>query len=357
MITGIICEFNPFHKGHKYLIDAVKGENDGIICAMSGNFVQRGEFAVYDKFTRAKAAVENGADLVIELPCAYSLKSAEGFARAGVQLLEATNAVEQLAFGAECGDIDALAAVSKRIEACDNEIKAELKKGISYPAARKNAVKSDLLDTPNNILAIEYIKAASLPCKAVERIGKGHDSDDEIYSASAIRQTLDLNEICSMKNCEKAILAKLRTMTAEDFLQLEDVSEGLENRIVDAIRNATSLDEIYDGIKTKRYTHSRIRRIILRAYLGITKDFCKSVPYIRILGFNEKGREILAQIKKKADLPIISRYSDINNLDDYGKRLFELECSCTDLYNLGYKTPLPCATEQRAKVVIVKNEE
>lgn len=353
MITGIICEFNPFHKGHRYLIDTVKGENDGIVCVMSGNFVQRGEFAVYDKFTRTKTALDNGADLVIELPCAYSLKSAEGFAKAGVQLLEATNTVQQIAFGAECDDIAELTAAAEKIKELDSEIKAELKKGISYPAARKNAVKSDLLDTPNNILAIEYIKSAVIPCKAIKRIGKGHDSDDEIYSASAIRKTLDNNKICTIKNCEKAILAKLRSMSADDFLQIEDVSEGLENRIVDAVRASTSLDEIYDNIKTKRYTHSRIRRIILRAYLGITKDYCKNVPYIRILGFNAKGKEILGKIKKKADLPIISRHSDITDLDDYGRLLYELECRCTDLYNLGYKKPLPCGTEQRSKVVIV----
>lgn len=353
MITGIICEFNPFHKGHKYLIDSVKGENDGIICVMSGNFVQRGAFAVYDKFTRAKTALENGADLVIELPCAYSLKSAEGFAKAGIRLLEKTNVVNQIAFGAECDDIAKLTAAAEKIEELDSEIKAELKKGISYPAARKNAVKSDLLDTPNNILAIEYIKAASIPCEAIKRIGKGHDSDDETYSASAIRQTLLDEDICTIKNCEKAILAKLRTMNENDFLQIEDVSEGLENRIVDAVRVSISLDEIYDNVKTKRYTHSRIRRIILRAYLGITKDYCKNVPYIRILGFNAKGKEILGKMKKKADLPVISRYSDINSLDDYGRMLFELECRCTDLYNLGYKTPLPCGTEQRSKMIIL----
>lgn len=353
MITGIICEFNPFHKGHKYLIDTVKGENDGIICVMSGNFVQRGAFAVYDKFTRAKTALENGADLVIELPCTYSLKSAEGFAKAGIRLLEKTNVVNQIAFGAECDDIAKLTAAAEKIEELDSEIKAELKKGISYPAARKNAVKSDLLDTPNNILAIEYIKAASIPCQAIKRIGKGHDSDDETYSASAIRQTLLDEDICTIKNCEKAILAKLRTMNENDFLQIEDVSEGLENRIVDAVRVSISLDEIYDNAKTKRYTHSRIRRIILRAYLGITKDYCKNVPYIRILGFNAKGKEILGKMKKKADLPVISRYSDINSLDDYGRMLFELECRCTDLYNLGYKTPLPCGTEQRSKMIIL----
>lgn len=353
MINGIICEYNPFHKGHKYMIEQIKGENDAVVCVMSGNFVQRGEFAVYNKFERTRTALENGADLVIELPCAYALRSAEGFARAGVELLEATNVVERIAFGVECDSIDELYALAKKIKDCDGEIKKELKKGISYPAARKNVLKSDLLDLPNNILALEYICAASLPCTAIKRIGAGHDSDDSLYSASAIRKTLSQDKICSMKNCERAILSKLRTMTPDDFLKIEDVSEGLENRLAEAVRASTGIDEIYDRVKTKRYTHSRIRRIILKSYLGITREYTESVPYIRILGFNEKGREILAKMKKQAKLPVISRYSDIVNLDDYGKRLFELECKCTDLYNLGYKNPLPCGTEQRERVVIL----
>lgn len=353
MITGIICEFNPFHAGHKYLIDSVKNENDGIVCVMSGNFVQRGEFAVYDKFIRTRTALENGADLVIELPCAYSLRSAEGFATAGVELLEATNAVDRIAFGAECDDIDKLKKTAYEIIEKEQDIKAEMKKGSSYPAARNAVIGSEILETPNNILAVEYIKSANLPCTAVKRIGKGHDSDDEKYSASEIRKNLKNDNICSLKNCERAVLAKLRCMTADDFLQLEDVTEGLENRIAEMVKISTSLEELYDNIKTKRYTHSRIRRIILKAYLGISKDFTKNVPYIRILGFNSKGQEILAKMKKRAVLPVISRYSDINTLDEYGKALFELECRCTDLYNLGYKNPLPCATEQRSKVIIL----
>lgn len=353
MITGIICEFNPFHAGHKYLINSVKNENDSVVCVMSGNFVQRGEFAVYDKFTRTKTALENGADLVIELPCAYSLRSAEGFARAGVELLEAVNAVDRIAFGAECDDIYELKKTAYEITQKEQQIKEEMKKGISYPAARRKIIKSPVLDTPNNILAVEYLKSTKLPCTAVKRIGKGHDSNDEKYSASEIRKKLDDDKICSMKNCETAILARLRCMTPNDFLKIEDVTEGLENRIVDMIKISTSLEELYDNIKTKRYTHSRIRRIILKAYLDISNEYTKKVPYIRILGFNRKGQEILAKMKKSADLPIISRYSDIDMLNQYGKKLFELECRCTDLYNLGYKNPLPCGTEQRSKVVIL----
>lgn len=353
MITGIICEFNPFHNGHRYLIDTVKNNSNGVVCVMSGNFVQRGEFAVFDKFKRTKTALENGADLVLELPCAYSLMSANGFAKYAVQILEATGIVDEIAFGAECDNINELKSVADKLSTCDDEIAKIMKTGVSYPVARKMALNTDLLDTPNNILAIEYLKETNLPCRAVKRIGKGHDADDREYSASAIRQCLSLDEICSLNNCQVAVLSKLRTMSKEDFLSIEDVSEGLENRIYQAVQDAASLNELYDAIKTKRYAHSRIRRIILRSYLGITRDYTVNVPYIRILGFNDRGRDILTQMKKTASLPIISRYADINNLSSNGKRLFELECRCTDLYNLGYKKPLPCNTEQRSQIVII----
>lgn len=353
MNTGIICEFNPFHSGHKYLIDTVKENSDAVICIMSGNFVQRGEFAVYDKFKRTETAIKNGADLVIELPCIYSLMSAEGFAKNAVKILESTNIIDEIAFGAECDSIDALKEIAEKITECDAEIKEELKKGISYPSARKNAVKSDLLDTPNNILAIEYLRHTGLPCRAIKRIGKGHDTDDEKFSASAIRKKLSNEDICTIKNCEKAVLAKLRSMKKEDFLNIEDVSEGLENRIYRAVKISTNLEALYDNIKTKRYTHSRIRRIILKSYLGITKDYSYTPPYIRILGFNGKGKELLSQMKKNVSLPIVSRLSDIKNLDENAKKLFELECRCTDLYNLGYREPLPCETEKTSQIIIL----
>ena len=249
MNTGIICEFNPFHSGHKYLIDSIKSDG-AVICVMSGNFVQRGEFAIYDKFKRCDKALENGADIVIELPCVYSLMSAEGFANAGVTLLEKTGIVDEIAFGTECDDINKLKKTANKIDESHELIKAEMKKGLSYPVARKNVIGDDLLDTPNNILAIEYLRHTSLPAKAVRRIGKGHDTNDELYSASAIREKLNQGEICTIKNCEKAILARLRAMSTEDFAQIEDVNEGLENRIYNAVRQSTSVEDIYKLIKT-----------------------------------------------------------------------------------------------------------
>lgn len=354
MTVGIICEFNPFHKGHKYLIDTVKQNGDKIVCVMSGSVVQRGEPAIENKFDRARTAIENGADLVLELPCIYSSASAEGFAKNAVRILEASKLVDKIAFGCECDDKDVLKSLASEIKVHDAEIREEMKKGISYPVARKNVIKSDLLDTPNNILALEYLAQTTLDFIPVKRIGEGHDTDDELYSASAIRAKIPTQDKCSIKNCERAVLYKLRSMTAEDFKQIEDVSEGLENRICEAVKTAESLEELYDNIKTKRYTHSRIRRIILRSFLDITKDYNFDVPYIRVLAFNESGRQLLSQMQEKAELPIISRYNDISELNENAKKLFELECKVTDICNLGYKKILPCSQEQRSKVIYIK---
>ena len=351
MNFGIICELNPLHKGHKYLFDYCKKNGDGLILAMSGNFTQRGDFAVYDKYERARTAVENGADLVIEIPTVCALQSAQGYAKAGVGILEATGICDTLAFGAETDDISELRRVAKEIIDRDSEITEALKGGLSYPAARQKVIGSPLLETPNNILAIEYLTYTKLSAEVIKRIGKGHDTDDIDYSASEIRRHLDKGKICCLENCERAMLYRIRTMSAEDFAKIEDVSEGLENRIVSCVREAKSTNELYDMIKTKRYTHSRIRRIIMRAYLGITKDMSKEVEYLHILAFNEKGREMLAEMKKKAELPIITAYSGIK--DEKTKAAFEREARFTDIYSLGFKVPRPCGEEQRARVEII----
>lgn len=355
MAVGIICEFNPFHAGHKYLIDTVKKETDCVICVMSGNLVQRGEFAVYDRFTRAAAALNNGADVIIDLPCAYSVMPATDFAKYSVQLLEACGAVSSIAFGAECPDMQLLQSTARDIDEKGDEISAEIKKGVSYPAAVRAATGSEVLDFPNNTLAVEYIRHTSLPCTAVKRITSKDGDENELYSAHAVRAALDRSEICSLKNCESAVLAKLRTMSTQDFLQIDGVSEGLENRICAAVAAASSLDALYADIKTKRYTLSRIRRIILKSYLSITKEYTRDVPYIRILGFSESGRKILPEIKKRAQLPVITRYGDVSSLNERGRKLFELECHCTDLYNLGFIPPRPCGTEQTAKLITPRN--
>ena len=351
MVFGIVSEFNPFHQGHQYLIDSVKKDGDAVICAMSGNFVQRGEFAVFDKFERARTALDGGADLVIEIPAPLSTLSAQGFAEAGVKILESTGVCDALAFGAECDNTDELIRLANEIKMRDSEIKAEMATGVSYPKARQNVICSPLLEMPNNILALEYLNCTKLKPIAVQRLGKGHDSDDKLYSASEIRKHLNDSKISSMKHCESAILYKLRTMTGEDFKEIPDVSEGLENRIAEAVKTAQSLEELYALIKTKRYTHSRIRRIILRAYLGIDSSVSPEPQYLRILGFNEKGRKLLSQMKSTAVLPIVTKYSDAKKIGGSILTQFENECRYTDIYNLGFLPPKPCATEQIAKII------
>lgn len=351
MNIGIVCEFNPFHSGHKYLIDSVKKDGDSVVCVMSGNFVQRGEFAVYNKFERAKNALKNGADLIIELPPEQALLSAEGFAKSSVELLESLGIIDMLAFGAECENTKELynAAETIKTQEFQNAVKEKMKSGISYPAARAQVFGDELINTPNNILAIEYIKSTLLPVKAVKRIGKGHDTDDEEYSASAIRKTLGTENTASVYNCEKAIFYRLRSMSKEDFKKVADVTEGLENRIYEAVRTAESYDELLMLIKSKRYTLSRIRRILMRSYLGI-EGASTHIPCIRILGFNSKGRELLSQIDKCCSKPVVSRMSDFQNgLESY----YDRQCRYTDIYNLAYKKTLPCGAEQRSQIVVI----
>ena len=353
MIFGVICEFNPFHDGHKYLIDSIKGKDDYVLCAMSGSFVQRGECAVYSKFDRAETAVKNGADIVFELVSPCSTLSAQGFAQAGVELLESTGVCDALAFGAECDDIDELTRIANEIKDKDELIKEELKSGCSYPAARKKVIDSPVLDEPNNILALEYISSTKLKPVAVKRIGKGHDSDDKMYSASEIRKTL--SDKATMKACESAVLYKLRTMSADDFKRLDDVSEGLENRICEAVKTAKSLDELYDAVKTKRYTHSRIRRIILRAFLDINKDEPKRPQYLRILALSERGRDLLPEIKKHAALPVITKYSEVKECSDTVKTQFEKESIITDIHALCFTPPRDCNEDKTKKLFIHKS--
>lgn len=359
MITGVVCEFNPFHDGHAHLIEEIKKNNDTrIVAFMSGNFVQRGDAAIFDKYSRAKTAVENGADLVIEIPTVFAVQSAEGFAKASTDLMKKSNVIDSIAFGAECSDTEKLKDIAEFLKKEETQklISEEMKNGVSYAKAIQNIAKTDILTTPNNVLAIEYLKNCNLPALAVKRIGKGHDSDDIFYSASAIREELKKNNkdnlnFATLKNCENAILYKLRTMSKSDFSLIPDVNEGLENKIVKAVAENTNIDDIIMAIKSKRYTHARIRRIILRAFLGISKDDIQSVPYLKILAFNENGRKILTKIKKQSSLPIITKHKDTKDLNGYAKYIYEKECMFTDIYSLMFNEPKNCSTEQKNSVL------
>jgi len=344
-VAGIICEYNPFHLGHKFHIEETRRITgaDYVVAIMSGNFVQRGDIAIYDKLSRAKTACQNGADLVIELPAIYSLAGAEIFASKAVEILMGLNCIDYLSFGAETDNISELERVTDIILTEDEEYKAKLSQalgqGLSFASAREIAVGSDLLKTPNNILAVEYIKAiknlgASFSPVAVKRC-VSHDSDEvsgKFTSASNIRAEIKMGHFDLAKkyvpqgfdfsqkphfieDLEKSIISSLLLKTPEELRLISDVSEGLENRILKCAKECSGFIELCDAVKSKRYAHSRIRRILLHSYLGITAEIQKEAPaYIRIIDFNSKGQELLNKIKQATDLPLVKNTSDVNRL-------------------------------------------
>ncbi len=391
-IAAVVAEYNPFHLGHEYMISSVKNLGfDGVVAVMSGNFVQRGDCAVCDKRARAEMALKNGVDLVVELPVPFATASAERFAYGAAEIIKGMGCVDAIAFGSENGNADLIKKAAEIISSDLSEsIKPYLNEGMTFAAARQKAVESidsnvsRLLESPNDTLAIEYVAHLSdseIKPIAIKRIGVAHDGEtkDGFASASEIRKMIvsgDRNEFkaympesaaeildgqigiglapADLKNAENSVLSALRQMTADDIAKLPDISEGLENRIASAVRNNISIDGITDEIKTKRYTHARIRRTLLSAYLGITKnDVFGKVPYIRVIGFNEKGKEILSIMKKQATLPIVSRVKEINALDKQAKDMFSLESRTTDLYWLMTPTKMPCGKDMTDSVIML----
>lgn len=364
MAVAVVSEFNPFHNGHKYLLETAKNKTgEGIIAVMSGSFTQRGEVAVTDKFSRARTALENGADLVIELPTVYAVSNAQRFAKCGVEISKAFDCVNFLAFGCENDNIELL---QNACNALDNEnvktiISEEMKNGNYYPRAVELAVRSvlgdetaDVLTSPNNILAVEYLRNLSnskvkpLP---VMRKGVQHDSNitsGNIASASQIR-TLLRNEqqaksflpqvpekITYTENLELITLYKLRSMTLQDFAKLPDVNEGLENRIFEAVSNFNSVKEIIEAVKTKRYTHARIRRILTCALLGITEDMQNiDVKYARVLGFTQSGAKML----KSCNIEVVTSVSKALKNENISEMLSK-DVYATDVSSLAYSTVL-----------------
>ena len=332
MTVGIICEYNPLHLGHQKQIRKIRevfGEETAIVCAMSGNFVQRGYPAIIDKSYRAKAAVLAGADLVLELPVTTALSSAEGFAAGGVNIL--SKLCDYLCFGAETEDSKALVEAAQMLLGKDFPplLREHLDTGKSFPAARQAALEQlgipgDLLSQPNNILGIEYCKAilaqgSSMKPFPIHREGSYHAeiADGENPSATAVRNLMLIAHnwrgcvpkqvrsvfeeapLHSLAAGERAILLRLRTMTDQEFEDLPYGSEGLWRKFMHACRKEPNLEAIIAATKSKRYTRTRIDRMILCAFLGITKEMLEAeVPYTRVLAFNDRGREILKQAKK-----------------------------------------------------------
>ena len=396
--VGIVTEYNPLHRGHTLQMERTRqllGADVPVICVMSGNFVQRGDFALVRKHARAAAAVQSGADLVVELPLPWAVSSAEGFADGAVQVLTATGQVTHLSFGSECGDAAALREVAAVLDSPEYAVRLRqlLDSGAAYAACRQTAAeellgrdRAPLLALPNNNLGVEYCRAitrqgAAITPVTVLRQGAAHDGAavDGIASASAIRKLAAEGKTAAAlelmapamaerycieglarrapvlaQRCERAVLARLRSMRREDFAALDEGGEGLGNRFYAAAQSAASLAELLDAVKTKRYAYARLRRMALWAYLGITPgERPVKVPYIRVLAANGRGCRLLADMRETAALPVITKPADARDLPAEALAVFELEARATDLYTLAYPTLAAAGSEWRESPVIV----
>ena len=376
---GVVCEYNPFHNGHAYHLreSARLTDDQGVVCVMSGDFVQRGEAALYAKYARAEAAVRGGADVVFELPLPWSLASAEGFARGAVGLLAAIGATT-LSFGTESEDLGILDTLARRlIEPQTVElIRAKMadEPELSFAAARQRVLEelcgegARALETPNNILAVEYLKTIytenlSLKPLGVRRLGSAHDGAGEgnTRSASEIRSLLLRGEsadrfmgaaarsvlerdtaqgrgIPSRAAIETAILSRLRMLRREDFLALPDASGGLGERLFRAAGEEPTLDAVFAAVKNKRLAMSRVRRACYCAALGITSNAADGIPpYARLLAANARGREMLAELKETSEIPIVTKPASVRELGERSETIFSLGAAAHDLYVLGYR--------------------
>ena len=371
--VGIVCEYNPLHKGHSRQLQLVReqfGADCAIVCAMSGNFVQRGAPAILDKSIRAEAAVRCGADLVLELPVTCALSSAEGFAAGAVRELQGL--CDVLCFGAETPEKELFVNTARQLlsPAFPPLLRQALDTGLSFPAARQQALEAmglPALVNPNDILGVEYCKAilqlgTPMDIFPIHRPGSYHaaEPDKENPSATAIRQRMlggkdwldyvpsEAGELFAsaplhcLQAGEIAVLARLRTMTDAEFEALPYGSEGLWRKLMHASREKANLEEILTAVKSKRYTRSRLDRMVMCAFLGITREtMAMDIPYTRILGFSDRGRQLLNAAKKSRTL--------LNPGEAFPHPYWELEKRCGDLYGLFCveKTEAPGAEERR----------
>lgn len=388
-LTGIISEYNPFHTGHQHQISAIRkqvGEESGIVCAMSGNWVQRGECAITDKWSRAEMALESGVDLVLEIPTLWAVASAERFAQGGVGVLDATGIVKRISFGSESEDINLLQAIAQCLNSDEytQQLKVHLGRGQSFAKCRQLAVmdclgaeSGQVLEGANSNLGVEYLRAmpAEWDVLPVRRVGVAHDGGvgDGFASASQIRQWMKeescacagaymtaqwVGDIATMERVERAILTRLRTMSVTDFQQLPDSSDELAVRLFNGVKTACNLEELYQGVKTKRYAHARIRRLVLNGFLDIEKrDRVDTIPYLRVLGMNEKGQKILKKMQETASTPILTKASHIRQLGELEQSVFEVENRATDLYNMCFEKIKACGQEWTRSPVIAKEKD
>lgn len=407
-VLGIIAEYNPFHNGHLYQIEQAKKITGAeyVVAIITGNFAQRGNTALVNKWTKAQMALENGVDIVLELPTIYSISSAENFAEGAIKILDSLKIVDTLCFGTETGDFAALNNIANILYNEPKEYVAilnhELGKGISYPKARENALMmylndikryANILSGPNNILAIEYLKAlkrlkSDMKPFSVERKKVYYNDErivDEFASATAIRKLIateqydDLrkvmpknsymllkeeiqkgNYVIDLIKYEKEILYTLRKMTVREIAELPDVSEGLENAIKNAADSCNNLIDLVNIVKSKRYTQTRIQRILLYALLGITKkdmqNSKKVIPYARVLGFNARGKEMLSDIcninPKIQMVTSVKKYMD-QNTNKILREMLEKDIFATNIYTLGYEYDSWANLDYTNKLVII----
>lgn len=380
--VGIICEYNPFHLGHQKQIDRIRaefGQDAVIVCLMSGNFVQRGMPAIFDKSLRAKAAIDCGADLVLELPVTYALSSAEGFAAGGVKILSPI--CDYLCFGCETGNADTLMHTAELLlsPVFSSALKQELEYGCSFPVARQRALQqlsdnSSLLENPNDILAVEYCKAilaqgCTMKPFPIRREGGYHDDnpDTQNPSATSLRQlimeskSLDSYIPAAAQECfqnapvhtlaagERAILARLRTMSDRDYEGLPYGSEGLWRKLMHSSRSCATLEDILTSTKSKRYTRTRLDRMVMCAYLGITDEQMHSpAPYVRVLGLRHTGIPALKKTRETGLFPHIGEKTGL----DYEK----LEQQWDDLYGL-FSVNTPSSSGQTGSRRIYLHQE
>ena len=405
-ILGIVSEYNPFHNGHIHHLQISKQltKTDFTVAVMSGNFVQRGDTALVDKWSRAEMALKAGIDLVIELPTVYALSSAENFADGAVKILNSLGVVDFISFGSEIGEITPLLDVAnilyKEPKEFSSLITAQLRSGLSYPKAREIAISqffgssqkyTSIVSNPNNILGVEYLKAlkkqkSHIRPLTIKRDYADYNSTQEkngIASATAIRtmiknnknihkvvpyETYEILEKCinsgtvipSIATFEKEIIYTLRKMSLSEIAELPDVSEGLENKIKSAANNFNTLEDLIANIKSKRYTQSRIQRILLYTLLNISKkDINQSkrvIPYIRVLGFNKHGKRIISAIaaaNPKLNIIVSPKKFIENSSDNILKNMISKDILATNIYTLGYKNNPVANLDYTHKVVEV----
>lgn len=406
-VLGIIAEYNPFHNGHLLHLTKSKEETGAkySICIMSGNFVQRGNTSIVNKWVKTEMALKSGIDLVLELPTVYSISSAENFAEGAIKLLNSLKIVDTISFGSENSDIDILNRISGILYEEPKQyvefLNEELKKGLSFPKARENAILlylndkkySNILNQPNNTLAIEYLKALKkykshiMPI-SIKREKAFYNSNcivDEYASATAIRNMIVNNQfndirkvmprlaydllmqeiennqyVIDISKFEKEILYSIRRLSTADLKKFPEVNEGLENSIKNAANSCNTLVELINIIKSKRYTQTRIQRILLYILLNITKKDMyisrKTVPYARILGYSQKGKELISEIynanPKITLITSVKNFFDSSNNKTY-KHMLSKDILATNIYTLAYKNDSVANLDYTKRIVTI----